>query len=341
MPCTLATQRARIQLLREEGYSTRQIALREGVDHSTVARICQRISNTGSYEDMSRSGRPRILSKRHERKIARLVTSNECQTAVDVQYSLRESENTTVSGNTVRRILQRSGLVARVRRKKPFLHPRHRQQRMHFAQKYKDWTADDWKRVVWSDESKFQLFGSEGRQYCWKKPGEPLKNAHVQPTVKHGGGNIMVWGCFTSHGVGFLCRIHGNLDGELYRRILGDEFKASLDWYGLDVKNIVFQQDNDPKHTAKLTKQWFADNDVAVLDWPAQSPDLNPIEHLWDEVKRRLGSLPTRVANAEDLWEKIQSIWNAIDVQICTKLIETMPDRVRDVLEARGGYTEW
>jgi hypothetical protein len=210
-----------------------------------------------------------------------------------------------------------------------------------FAQKYKDWTADDWKRVVWSDESKFQLFGSESRQYCWKKPGEPLQDAHVQPTVKHGGGNIMVWGCFTSHGVGFLCRIHGGLDGELYRRILGEEFKASLDWYGLDVKNIVFQQDNDPKHTAKLTKQWFVDNSVTVLDWPAQSPDLNPIEHLWDEVKRRLGSLPTRVVNAEDLWERIQSIWNDIDASICTKLIETMPDRVRDILEAGGGYTKW
>src|SRR4051812_41961777 len=59
--------------------------------------------------------------------------------------------------------------------------------------------------VVWSDESKFQLFGSDGRQWYWKKLNELLSTRHIRPTVKHGGGNIMVWGCFTSSGIGYLC----------------------------------------------------------------------------------------------------------------------------------------
>ena len=71
--------------------------------------------------------------------------------------------------------------------------------------------------MVWSDESKFQIFGSDGRQYCWRKEGEALKDAHIKSTVKFGGGSVFVWGCFTCHGVGFLCKIDGSLDAELYR----------------------------------------------------------------------------------------------------------------------------
>ena len=113
---------------------------------------------------------------------------------------------------------------------------------------------------------------------------------------------------------------------------------------------MILQHDNDPKHTTtsshrlvrlERTKRWLEDNRICVLDWPAQSPDLNPMEHLWQEVKRRLSRLTSRPSGEEDLWDKLQDVWNGIEPSICTKLIGSMPARIQAVLDAKGGYTRY
>ena len=151
----------------------------------------------------------------------------------------------------------------------------------------------------------------------------------------------MVWGCFTSGGVGNICRIYGHMNGDLYRQILKEDLLGTIKWNGMDKDNIIFQQDNDPKHTANLTKQWFEDNRVTVLDWPAQSPDLNPIEHLWNEMDRRPRQLEIPVRTQDQLWDAIQKIWVELGSDVCKKLVDTMPTRINDVIKANGGYTKW
>jgi hypothetical protein len=172
-----------ISLLRS-GKSTRFTSLEIGVSQSSVSRLRREYL---SHQESPKVGRPMILSSRQAREIGRLVGSGRLLTAVDARQDMESSNLAVVSAKTVRRSLRRSELKARVRRKKPLLRPQHREKRLAFATKYKDWTLEDWHRVIWSDETKINLFGSDGRYYCWRKDGGPALEHHFKPTVKHGG----------------------------------------------------------------------------------------------------------------------------------------------------------
>jgi transposase len=271
----------------------------------------------------------------------RLVTGTQAASAKDAARQLSEVKGRNIHPRTVRRTLQQAGLKAVNKKKKPLLKPHHRRGRLHFCQEYQHWTVRDWMRVIFSDEVKVNRLGSDGRAWGWKKPGEELPDRLVQDTLKYGGGHVMLWGCMTWEGVGFACKIDGNMDGQLYKEILEDELLQTLEYYGLEVGDIIFQQDNDPKHTSKKAKEFFEEHQMRVLKWPAQSPDLNPIEHLWVYIKRRLNEYPNPPEGILELWERIQVEWEKIPVDYCQKLISSMPRRIKAVLRAKGGHTKY
>ena len=109
-----------------------------------------------------------------------------------------------------------------------------------------------WKKILWSDETKIELFGHQTRRYVWWKPNTAHHQKHTIPTVKHGGGSIMLWGCFSAAGPGRLVKIEGRMNAAKYTEILGDNLIQSARELRLG-RRFIFQQDNDPKHTAKAT----------------------------------------------------------------------------------------
>ena len=261
---------------------------------------------------------------------------------MQIARTLSSITNQPISAQTIRRCLKTVGLKAVTKKKMPLLSSRHRKERMDFAVAHKDWTVEDWKRVVWSDETKINRLGSDGKKWVWKKQGENrVGDRLVEGTMKFGGGSVMVWGCMMWEGVGYACKIDGRMDKHLYTAILEDELQASLQYYDKTPEDIIFQHDGDPKHQSHQAKDWLKDHGFKVLIWPAQSPDLNPIEHLWSHLKRRLGEYERAPGGVLELWERVEEEWNKIPASVCQGLIESMPRRVEAVLKAKGGHTKY
>jgi len=333
-----AAQHNHILSLIDSGHSAHQISLSTGLHISTISRLHTRYC---PYAKKPVGGRPAKLSEADTHYAQHLITSRKAENAVQITQTLQDITNQSISSQTTRNHLKKAGLKAVVKAKKPLLTKRHRKERLDFALAHQDWTVEDWKTVVWSDETKINRLGSDGRIWVWKKPGEGLSDRLVKETVKFGGGSLMMWGCMLWEGVGYACKIDGRMDGELYTKILQDELQETLAFYGKDPSAITFQQDNDPKHKSQKASTWFEEHGFKVLPWPAQSPDLNPIEHLWDHLKRKLGEYERAPVGILELWERVQVEWDKIEPEVCQKLIESMPRRVAAVVKTKGGHTKY
>ncbi len=147
-------------------------------------------------------------------------------------------------------------------------------------------TVGQWSKVLFSDESTFCIsFGNQGLR-VWRKSGEAQNPSCLKSSVRFPQ-SVMIWAAMSSAGVGPLCFLKSTVNAAIYQEVLENFMLPSANKLYGDA-DFIFQQDLAPAHTAKATKSWFNDHGVSVLDWPANSPDLNPIENLWDIVKRKM-----------------------------------------------------
>jgi transposase len=322
----------------DAGHSACYIAQKTGLSIPTVTRYR---SQYRPDIPTSLGGRPSKLSPADVRHAIRLISSGKAENASQVTRSLQTVTNQSLTSQTVRNHLKSAGLKAVVKKKRPILSKRHRIARLDFATAHLHWTVADWMRILWSDEVKFNRLCSDGRKWVYKKDGEVLSDCLVDGTLKFGGGNLMMWGCMTWEGTGQACKIDGKMDANLYVEILEDDLMETLRQLDKTPREVIFQQDNDPKHTSKRARSWLEDNGFTVMKWPAQSPDLNPIEHLWSHMKRKLCEYEEVPKGIQELWERVEAEWDAIPAEVCQNLIESMPRRVEAVYKAKGGYTKY
>ncbi len=182
---------------------------------------------------------------------------------------------------TTHRRVKEFGYSCHIPLVKPLLNHRQRQRRLTWAKEKKNWTVAQWSKVLFSDESKFCIsFGNQCPR-VWRKGGEAHSPSCMKSSVKFPQ-SVMIWGAMSSAGVGPFCFLKTNFTAPVYQEILEHFMLPSADQLFKDA-DFIFQQDLAPAHTAKSTKSWLNDHGVGVLDWPANSPDLNcPI------VKRKM-----------------------------------------------------
>ncbi|EIE78118.1 hypothetical protein RO3G_02822 [Rhizopus delemar RA 99-880] len=252
-----------IYLLLRSKKSNSEIAKQIGVSRTTVQKYRSSLKMSRNVDE---GGRPSLISQPMVNYIRRLVTLGRKNNAVKIQKALKEEFGISVSDSTVRRVLKKAGFIAFVKSQKPLLRSQNIVKRLQWAKSHQHWTVDDWKRVIFSDETKVNRFASDGKAYAWKLPHEELNSQHVQQTVKHGGGNIMVWSCLTWEGVGWIVDVGHCMNSEGYLEVLKDDLLKTMESYGLDSSKMVFQQDNDPKHTSKVVKEWIDQQSFEALE---------------------------------------------------------------------------
>ncbi|KAG1415692.1 hypothetical protein G6F59_009639 [Rhizopus arrhizus] len=331
-----------IEFFLKSGHSYSYIIKRvPGVKKSTISDYKRRwFPNMGPLKSDRRSE----ITATTKSYIRRSVIARKLKTGKDVQRYLCDL-GCAIGYSACLKLLKSMGFQARIKKHKPFLKAIHMKKRLAWANAHKDWTKDDWRRMVFSDETKVNVWGSDGVKYYWKRVDDKLRFHHLDLTVKGGGGSVMMWGCITYDVPGYACRIYdGTMKKEDYVHILDITLMDTLNYYNYDPKNIYFQQDNDPKHTSKVAKAWFEENNFdskSIYSWPAQSPDLNPIEHVWHHLKLKLSAYETRAKGVYKLWDQIEEQWARFTKDDCRKYIDSMPDRIKAVIQAKGGYTDY
>ncbi len=233
------------------------------------------------------------------------------------------------SVNTIHRAICRCQLKLYHAKRKPYVNMVQKRRRVLWAKAHLKWTVWKWKSVLWSDESKFDiLVGNHRRRVLRAKEEADLPACHQRSVQKPA--YLMVWGCISAYGMGSLHVLGGTMNAERYIKV--------LEQHMLPARRRVFQQDNATPYTGAITTAWLSSRRVRVLNWPACSPDLSPIENIWRIIKWKIRQRWPRTL--QQLETYIRQEWDQIPTPKLQKLITSMPRRLQTVLK-RGDVTPW
>ena len=329
--------KGRIIGLHEAGWTYKRISGHLQIPETTIGFVVRKFKELGTTQRRTGSGRPPKLSSDQAWDIVAYTAQNPKTTAPQLVQKIQEEYEIAVCVRTVGNILNTAGFYGRLCVKKPWLSDKNIEKRYNLSKKFIKVSDENWKPVIFSDESSYELFDTKIRQHCYRKDGTALDHCNLQATVKHGGGKIMVWGCISYHGVGRLAFVENTMNTAQYIHILSNNLEQSASDMGL--ASFIFQQDGARCHTSKLAMEYFEQQQIELLEWAPQSPDLNPIEHVWAFMKKKLKLSPAK--NLQELKVKLVQIWNEIPLEFIQKLIKGMFKRSYEVFKAKGGHISY
>lgn len=344
---TTPAEAAQVIALLEAGHNQSDVARRLNLSRYSVRRVYQRFQETGGYIRRPGSGRQRRTSERDDRFLVSRSLRNRQLNAVQLGQELQEVRNVSISRWTVRRRLGEAGLTSHRPANGPKLTTAHRQARLQFAREHLNWTYEQWRSVMFSDECRMTLHGHDGRSRVYRRSSERFSQCCISERVAFGGGSCMFWGGImldTKTDIVFITgantgpRSRGLTAARYVEEVLEGHVRP-LAW--LMGEDFILMHDNARPHVARTVCDYMEDVGITAMEWPARSPDLNPIEHVWDELKRRVRARSPAPTCLRELQLAIEEEWNAIPQDFMVKLIRSMKNRLRAVIKARGGNTPY
>ncbi|CAF1495238.1 unnamed protein product [Adineta ricciae] len=329
------TKRAQAVALFDAGFKISKIADQLNISWTCAKNAVKRYSTYGTYKDRPRTGRPMKITKRGDRYIKRLTKGGDRANSNLITQNLNESLPQRVSARTVQRHLHKLGYKYAAKIKKPFLKKCHKVQRLLWCKKFRSYTVQDWRHVIFSDETTYYVLKRKNKVMVWRTDAEKLNYDCIQQMNTGNGGKVGIWGGICGYGTTTALFYSDNMNSTKYCEVLKNQLIPSMKKLPNRHK-FTFQQDLAPWHTSKMVKEQIKKLKIKLLDWAPKSPDLSVIEELWNILDKRLQSKP--INNKTELQQCLQTEWEKITADLCRSLIDTIPTRIEKCIKARGGH---
>jgi transposase len=328
----------------QSGLSVSKAAELHHIPQSTASSLWHKWLATGSTHALPQSGRPRKVTDRLSREIVRESIINRREPLRDIGVSL----TIPVSASTVRNVLSRQGRHRRRARKVVYLDANHKRARRAWAVMCKRFTVAEWQRVIWSDECYVCIGDSKGTVWITRTADEEFDENCLVVTFKQSSNRVMVWGCIAEGRRGPLVVLDypggkgGGMTAKRYQdQVLDGPLHEFYQQMRKERGQVWFQEDGASCHRAKSTKCWLQKNMIKSFPHPASSPDLNPIEPIWNTLKNIIRARSHHPTSTEELKTAIHEAWTQITPQDINAHVKHMGDRVKAVMHAKGGHTKY
>jgi transposase len=325
-------QRSSIVALHSLGFSIPQVAEFTHCTATTIQHWVDHFAQHGNLADEPRSGRPPVTAPDVDQSIVSMAEEICFVTPKEIRSELQ----VPVSARTVRRRLDQAGLFGRVARVSYPFTQEDVSRRLAFVSNYGGWNESQWNTVLFSDETHI-ILGGNGQVWV-QRPEDTAFLSQFMTERYPFPEKISLWGCFSAQGIG-ASRV---FDGTMNSRLLTDTFTRCMKPHALQTwpaQQWYFLQDNAPYHTSNESRTWLHNNGIDCIDFPPYSPDLNPIENLWADLKRRVELRCP--CDSTELKQFLTEEWTATDPEYLCCLAHSMIDRCKVVAACRGFKTKY